>query len=74
MQPAATCLQGDGGAARAGVLLAGDEAQHVALDGDGGAVHELRAQLIQYRHLSRPQEHLRLAQLVALRACVGFKV
>ena len=60
-------LQADGGAANALVLASAQETAHVALDGGRAGTHQLRAQLVQLRHLAGAQEHLRLAQLIALR-------
>ena len=39
---------------------AGKVAANVALDDDRARVHELSPQLVQLRHLARPQEHLRV--------------
>ena len=60
-------LQPDCGAADAVVVSPAQEAAHVALDGGRARAHELGAQLVQLRHLAGAQEHLRLAQLEALR-------
>ena len=67
-------LQADGGAADALVLPPAQETAHVALDGGRAGAHQLRAQLVQLRHLAGAQEHLRLAQLVALRSAQNERV
>ena len=43
---------------------AGEVATDVALDDDRARVHELRPQLVQLRHLARPQEYLRGRMMV----------
>ena len=57
---AETRLQRDDRMALALILGALDKAARVALQRDGAAVEQLRPDLVQLRHLTRPQEDLRI--------------
>ena len=57
---AGTRLQRDDRVALALILGALDEAARVALQRDGATVEQLRPDLVQLRHLARPQEDLHI--------------
>lgn len=60
-------LDGNGGMFHAQVFLAGQPAADGLLDANAGSAQFISPELLQIRHLTRPEKYLRFPKLVLIR-------